>query len=168
MGNGTFPSTASIRNITHLHEQFYKITLQQVIHPLINYWWKFHLIHNELSTKPALKRQSTPEYLTLVKLSKFASFLWKKRTYVEGESISKEVGREILTLTDTHGSYRSEISFLGLIKRGEIYIKTNNFMRYVNQNKQQNFNKGGSFLRICGAVSVGEYNKVIRYNKLSW
>ena len=91
-----------------------------------------------------------------------------KRTYVESESISKEVGREILNLTDMHGSYRSEISSLGLIKRGEIYIKTNNFMRYVNQNKQQNFNKGGSFLRICGAVSVGEYNKVIWYYKLSW
>ena len=86
---------------------------------------------------------------------------------MESESISKEVGREILNLTDMHGSYRSEISSLGLIKRGEIYIKTNNFMRYVNQNKQQNFNKGGSFLRICGAVSVGEYNKVIWYYKLS-
>ena len=82
---------------------------------------------------------------------------------MESESISKEVGREILNLTDMHSSYRSEISFLGLIKRSEIYIKTNNFMRYVNQNKQQNFNKGGSFLRICGAVSVGEYNKVICY-----
>ena len=86
---------------------------------------------------------------------------------MESESISKEVGREILNLTDMHGSYRSEISSLGLTKRGEIYIKTYNFMRYVNQNKQQNFNKGGSFLRICGAVSVGEYNKVIWYYKLS-